>query len=93
MLQIHDLKKQFRVDGRNVPILDIPEWSVEKGENVAITGPSGSGKSTLLHLISGILLADSGGIVVDGKRYASSQRRSVMFSGLPISGMCCRISI
>lgn len=67
MLQIHDLKKQFRVDGRNVPILDIPEWSVEKGENVAITGPSGSGKSTLLHLISGILLADSGGIVVDGK--------------------------
>ncbi|WP_342437358.1 ABC transporter ATP-binding protein [Paenibacillus sp. FSL L8-0436] len=67
LLQIHDLKKQFRVDGRNVPILDIPEWSVEKGENVAITGPSGSGKSTLLHLISGILLADSGGIVVDGK--------------------------
>jgi putative ABC transport system ATP-binding protein len=67
LLQIHDLKKQFRVDGRNVPILDIPEWSVEKGENVAITGPSGSGKSTLLHLISGILLADSGGIVVGGK--------------------------
>lgn len=67
MLQIRDLKKQFRVDGRNVPILDIPEWCVEQGENVAITGPSGSGKSTLLHLISGILLADSGEIAVDGK--------------------------
>lgn len=67
MLQIRDLKKQFRVDGRDVPILDIPEWSVVKGEHVAITGPSGSGKSTLLHLISGILLADSGGITVDGK--------------------------
>ncbi|UQZ33760.1 ABC transporter ATP-binding protein [Paenibacillus sp. PK3_47] len=67
MLQIRDLKKQFKVDGRSVPILDIPAWDVAKGENVAITGPSGSGKSTLLHLISGILKADSGDIVVNGQ--------------------------
>ncbi|KUP25475.1 ABC transporter ATP-binding protein [Paenibacillus sp. DMB5] len=50
-----------------MPILDIPEWNVEKGERVAITGPSGSGKSTLLHLVSGILRADSGSIIVDGQ--------------------------
>ncbi|WNS42752.1 ABC transporter ATP-binding protein [Paenibacillus sp. MMS20-IR301] len=66
MLQIHGLKKQFKVDGRAVPILDIPQWNVRKGEHVAITGPSGSGKSTLLHLISGIMGADSGSIVVGG---------------------------
>lgn len=67
MLHIRDLKKQFKVDGRSVPILDIPEWKVEKGECVAITGPSGSGKSTLLHLVSGILRADSGKITVNGQ--------------------------
>ncbi|WP_254075541.1 ABC transporter ATP-binding protein [Paenibacillus tritici] len=61
------MKKQFKMDGRAVPILDIPHWKVEKGERVAITGPSGSGKSTLLHLISGIMNADSGGIVVAGQ--------------------------
>ncbi|WP_150270341.1 ABC transporter ATP-binding protein [Paenibacillus tepidiphilus] len=66
MLQIHELNKHFRVDGRTVPILDIPEWRVERGEQVAITGPSGSGKSTLLHLVSGILQPDSGSIQVDG---------------------------
>lgn len=66
MLQIRGLEKQFRVDGRTVPILNIPEWNVAKGEKVAITGPSGSGKSTLLHLISGILRPDSGEIVMDG---------------------------
>ncbi|WP_310830410.1 ABC transporter ATP-binding protein [Paenibacillus pedocola] len=67
MLQIRDLKKQFKVDGRVVRILDIPEWTVEKGERVAITGPSGSGKSTLLHLVSGILRTDSGEIAVNGQ--------------------------
>lgn len=67
LLQIRDLKKQFRVDGRAVPILDVPEWNVHKGERIAITGPSGSGKSTLLHLISGILRADSGSLTVDGQ--------------------------
>ncbi|WP_151733841.1 ABC transporter ATP-binding protein ['Paenibacillus yunnanensis' Narsing Rao et al. 2020] len=66
MLQIHELSKHFRVGGRTVPILDIPEWRVERGDQVAITGPSGSGKSTLLHLVSGILQPDSGSIQVDG---------------------------
>ncbi|WP_405104628.1 ABC transporter ATP-binding protein [Paenibacillus sp. FSL K6-1217] len=61
------MTKQFKVDGRAVPILDIPLWKVEQGERVAITGPSGSGKSTLLHLISGIMSADSGTITVDGQ--------------------------
>ena len=65
MLQIRGLEKQFRVDGRTVPILNIPEWNVARGEKVAITGPSGSGKSTLLHLISGILRPDSGEMYMD----------------------------
>lgn len=66
MLHIRALEKQFRVDGRTVPILNISEWRVAAGDKVAITGPSGSGKSTLLHLISGILRPDSGEIYMDG---------------------------
>ncbi len=34
--------------------LGISEFSVERGEKVAIIGPSGSGKTTLLNLVSGI---------------------------------------
>lgn len=67
MLQISGLSKSFRIDGRRLPILDIPSWQVEKGEKVAITGPSGSGKSTLLHLISGIEAPDKGEIHLDGQ--------------------------
>ncbi|WP_438351728.1 ABC transporter ATP-binding protein [Paenibacillus sp. FA6] len=62
---MNGIKKQFKVAGQNIPILNIPHWSVTKGEKVALIGPSGSGKSTLLHLISGILSVDEGELIVD----------------------------
>ena len=40
---------------------------IESAEKSAVVGPSGCGKTTLLGLISGILSADSGEILVDGK--------------------------
>jgi putative ABC transport system ATP-binding protein len=50
------------------------------GENVAILGKSGSGKSTLLNLISGIDLADSGTICVNGAEMtAMNERERTLF--------------
>ncbi len=37
------------------------------GEVVAVMGPSGSGKSTLMHCLAGILVADSGSVLYDGR--------------------------
>jgi putative ABC transport system ATP-binding protein len=50
------------------------------GEFVAILGKSGSGKSTLLNLISGIDLADSGSIWLDGQNLtALDENRRTLF--------------
>ena len=38
---------------------------------VALYGPSGSGKTTLLRLISGLLVPDSGSVVVDGREIST----------------------
>ena len=46
------------------PVLKIERWQVEQGEHVFIHGLSGSGKSTLLNLLAGILVANSGEVVV-----------------------------
>ncbi|MDF2177077.1 ABC transporter ATP-binding protein [Aliiglaciecola sp. CAU 1673] len=46
------------------PILDIPDWTVSKGQRVFLYGPSGSGKSTLLNLLSGILSPWQGQICI-----------------------------
>ncbi|MDR2151465.1 MAG: ABC transporter ATP-binding protein [Helicobacteraceae bacterium] len=49
-------------------ILDIPFFSLKRGERVFISGPSGCGKSTLLSLIAGILTPKEGAIAVCGER-------------------------
>ena len=47
-------------------------FSVEKGENMAILGPNGAGKSTLLHHFNGLLMPSSGKVLVLGKNVDSS---------------------
>jgi len=66
-IRLENLSKSYQEGGRNRPVLQGASASFEKGELVAILGKSGSGKSTLLNLISGIDLADSGRICVDGR--------------------------
>ena len=45
---------------------DHVDLAVETGEIHALIGPNGAGKSTLVNLISGLLPADAGRIVLDG---------------------------
>lgn len=46
--------------------LRVPQFRVEAGQHLALVGASGSGKTTLLHLISGIIRADAGQILIAG---------------------------
>jgi putative ABC transport system ATP-binding protein len=46
-------------------LLDLPHWSVESGEQVALTGPSGAGKSTLLSILAGLQSPTSGRVHVN----------------------------
>ncbi|WP_181702019.1 ABC transporter transmembrane domain-containing protein [Chthonobacter albigriseus] len=47
--------------------LGIEQFDFNPGEIVALTGPDGSGKSTLAELAAGMLLPDSGQILLDGE--------------------------
>ena len=51
-------------DYENRKILNHLDFSVNEGEFVSILGPSGCGKSTLLKLLTGVLKAEKGHILV-----------------------------
>jgi Cu-processing system ATP-binding protein len=63
MIQIEHLNKQF---GRLKVLSDITVGFLP-GEVVALIGPNGSGKTTLIKTIMGLVKADSGEIMVQGK--------------------------
>ena len=72
LLRIKGLQKTFVApDGARHRIVDIPEFSMEGGEQLALAGESGSGKTTFLHLIAGILKPDSGTITIGGREMSA----------------------
>ncbi|NLX57391.1 MAG: ABC transporter ATP-binding protein [Planctomycetaceae bacterium] len=67
MLLLKEVKKSYiEANGHLLPILDIPRFAMQAGEQLVLLGPSGCGKTTLLHVIAGISAADSGEIRIDG---------------------------
>ncbi|PDO09759.1 MAG: ABC transporter ATP-binding protein [Candidatus Reconcilbacillus cellulovorans] len=75
MIRLSGVKKSYRPGKERIPVLDIPDWTVEAGERVAVVGPSGSGKSTLLHLIAGVLTPEEGDVFVAGERVSAMEER------------------
>src|SRR5258707_1176929 len=66
-LELRHVTKTFFEKGRETPALDDISFTVGPGEFVTIIGPSGSGKSTMFNLITGLLKADQGEVVLDGE--------------------------
>lgn len=52
LIHVENLKKDYLNEGVATPVLHGIDFTMEKGEFVAIMGPSGSGKSTLMHILS-----------------------------------------
>ncbi|MFI5283403.1 MAG: ABC transporter ATP-binding protein [Candidatus Dormibacterales bacterium] len=62
LLQVRDLRTQFRTEGRVVTVVDGVSFDLQQGESLGIVGESGSGKSmTALSLLR--LVPDPGKVV------------------------------
>jgi len=67
LVEIQNVRKVYRRDTFDVPVLNGVSLGVPAGDFLALMGPSGSGKTTLLNLIAGIDRPTSGKVIVGGK--------------------------
>ena len=69
MLEVNHLRKIYttRFGANKVEALRDVNFSVEKGEYVAIMGESGSGKTTLLNILAALDKPTGGSVLLDGR--------------------------
>ena len=79
LLEVKGLKKVYktRFGGQSVEALKNVNFTVEKGEYVAIMGESGSGKTTLLNILAALDQATSGTVLLDGKDFSKIKENEV----------------
>ena len=71
ILSCTGLGKRFTQGQDSLTVLENINFTVSKGERVAIVGVSGSGKSTLLHLLGGLDTPTSGSVTLQGQELNS----------------------
>ncbi|MCW5734528.1 MAG: ABC transporter ATP-binding protein [Enhydrobacter sp.] len=75
-IEVRNVRRTFKAGRRSVVAVDGVSFSVPIGGVLGIVGESGCGKSTLARLILGLLPADSGDIIVEGKRLGDMDRKA-----------------
>lgn len=70
MIEVKDLRKSFG----NKVVLDALTFSVASGEIYGLLGPNGAGKTTAINILSNLLDADSGRIVINGNMVSENTK-------------------
>ena len=79
ILEVRNLKKIYttRFGGNQVQALADLNFSVEKGEYVAIMGESGSGKTTLLNILAALDKPTAGEVLLNNKNIVTLGEREI----------------
>lgn len=76
MLVLNNINKSFK----NIEVLKNISFTLQENKIFAFLGPNGVGKTTLIKIISGLISADSGTVLLDDKKI-SMDKISTMFDG------------
>lgn len=78
MLELESINAHY---GTFQALFDI-SLRVERGEAVAVIGPNGAGKTTLLRVISGLLPATGGTLIMEGQSLRTVPPHSIIEHGI-----------
>ena len=78
LLETQALSKSY---GTNL-VLSKVEFSLARGQSVAVIGENGAGKSTFARIVTGVIRPDAGSLLLNGKRVAFSSPREALLEGI-----------
>lgn len=66
IVESRQLSKSYYDGHTSIDVLNQIDFTIHRGDRIAIVGPSGSGKSTLLHLLGGLDRPTNGHVLLQG---------------------------
>lgn len=93
IIEAAELRKTFKVKNREGNLFAVKRYSqieavkdvsfsISKGDIVGFIGSNGAGKSTTIKMLTGILMPDSGSILINGMDYKKRRREIMMKIGV-----------
>ena len=76
LVNLRNVSKTYKKE--MITALDGITFDVKKGELIGILGPNGAGKTTLVKIISGLIMADQGEIIIDQMIFNKVNRYEIM---------------
>ncbi len=77
-IEFKNVVKEYKMGEITIKALDNTNFSIDKGELVAIVGPSGAGKTTTLNILGGMDRASSGKVLVNDKEITSLTNKQLI---------------
>jgi len=81
MIEVENLSKSFTLHNQGsavIPVLEGADFTVRRGECVALTGESGAGKSTVMRILYGNYLAQGGRVTIGGVDLTRAEPRQIL---------------
>ena len=73
MIKIRNLSKKFK----ETKALDEVSYHIPKGRILGFLGPNGAGKTTLIRILTGIIIPDSGQVLINGQDLNKRNKRKI----------------
>ena len=76
------IKGLFKTSKQTIKAVSHVDFSVDKGEIIAVIGPNGAGKSSLIKMMTGVLTPTGGQVLIGGKDITKNRKEVVKNIGV-----------